>query len=322
MSTGRGPAGNDGASVKVGVSHGLTSCQTVKTLSAILNVPLRGMLVGATEKVTVPVPAPTGPDVTLIHGTSLAAVHGQSESGAVMVTLPTPPAAGKLRFFGVIWKTHATARHRHAFRPQAFGVDALVARDQPAVRSNDTPPRDVVELVEGAHHGARAARLAGSQRHLAVRQGATARDGADHLPDGADEGARSARHLGVKRERSAIPNASSNAATCRTAISNPSCPNILCSRSSWRIRSSPAQGRTPVRKPSACNRGVRGRQVRFCQTHWYLNCHTPSIPKISWTAAVYAQSAPGEVNLQARGRCIPLMVVPYVSSSRPAARRV
>ena len=63
----------------------------MKVNPAIVIVPERpGPLVEATVKFTLPFPLPLEPDVTLIHGCALVAVHAHP-SPAVTVTEPFPP---------------------------------------------------------------------------------------------------------------------------------------------------------------------------------------------------------------------------------------
>jgi len=61
---------------------------------AIVIVPERpGPLVEATVKLTVPFPLPPDPELIVIHGCALVAVHAQP-APAVTVTDPVPPDAG------------------------------------------------------------------------------------------------------------------------------------------------------------------------------------------------------------------------------------
>ncbi len=74
---------------------------TVKVRPAIVTEPERlGPVVEATDSWTVPLPVPWDPDVTVIHGELLAAVHGQPEPAAT-VTDRFPPAAGTAPLSGV-----------------------------------------------------------------------------------------------------------------------------------------------------------------------------------------------------------------------------
>jgi hypothetical protein len=69
------------------------ACETVKVLPAIVSVPLRAAPVFCTTlKLTVPLPVPLPPLVTVIHGALDAAVHVQLVP-AVTVTESVPPAA-------------------------------------------------------------------------------------------------------------------------------------------------------------------------------------------------------------------------------------
>src|SRR2546428_1150392 len=43
-------------------------------------------------------------------------------------------------------------------------------------------------------------------------------------------------------------------------------------------RQSGAQSLASVCEPTSLDRTVQCSQVRFCQTYWYLSCHTASIP--------------------------------------------
>ena len=66
------------------------ACVTVCVRPPTLMVPTRGLPVGlaATEYVTVPIPDPVAPPVTVIHATLLTAVHEQ----LVPVTTENAPA--------------------------------------------------------------------------------------------------------------------------------------------------------------------------------------------------------------------------------------
>src|SRR5882762_2114993 len=63
--------------------------------------PARGAVAALTVKFTVPLPIPEPPEVIVIHGALLNAVHGQSWS-EVTPTLPDPPAAPKSWLIGAI----------------------------------------------------------------------------------------------------------------------------------------------------------------------------------------------------------------------------
>src|SRR5207244_7607218 len=80
-----------GASVEV---HGTPACVTVNVLPAIVSVPVREVpaVFAATLNVTLPLPEPDAPVVTVIHVALLTAVHAQPV-GAVTVVLPVPPPA-------------------------------------------------------------------------------------------------------------------------------------------------------------------------------------------------------------------------------------
>jgi len=75
---------------------GTAACVTVNVCPAIVRVPVRAApAFAATANATVPLPLPVAPDVMVIHGALLLAVHAQP---AVVVTseLPVPPAAATL----------------------------------------------------------------------------------------------------------------------------------------------------------------------------------------------------------------------------------
>src|SRR5205814_4556552 len=74
--------------------HGTPACVTVKVFPAIVSVPVRDVpaVFAATLNVTLPLPEPDAPVVTVIHVALLTAVHAQPV-GAVTVVLPVPPAA-------------------------------------------------------------------------------------------------------------------------------------------------------------------------------------------------------------------------------------
>jgi hypothetical protein len=69
--------------------------RTPKNESSVRSIcPVReGPRFCATVKLTVPFPVPLAPDVIVIHGARLAAVHAQP-CGATIWKLPCPPAAG------------------------------------------------------------------------------------------------------------------------------------------------------------------------------------------------------------------------------------
>jgi hypothetical protein len=73
--------------------HGAAACVTLKTSPAIVRVPERPLVCafGATVKLTVPVPLPDSPAVTVIHGTADVAVHAHPPSD-VTVARPDPPS--------------------------------------------------------------------------------------------------------------------------------------------------------------------------------------------------------------------------------------
>jgi hypothetical protein len=67
----------------------------VNACPAIVNVADRApATLTATLKVTIPLPVPLAPDVTVTHGALLLAVHAQV-APVVTVTVPEPPSAGK-----------------------------------------------------------------------------------------------------------------------------------------------------------------------------------------------------------------------------------
>ena len=65
---------------------------TVNVCPAIVTVPDRAVLVGATVSLTVPSPVPLPPDATVIQLTLLAAVQAQPAAAATL-TETSPPAA-------------------------------------------------------------------------------------------------------------------------------------------------------------------------------------------------------------------------------------
>ena len=83
--------------------------------------------------------------------------------------------------------------------PAAAQLVARVCR-----RAADPPPGHIVEMVQGGHHGARGARLAGAQRHFAVGECRSPWDAAHHPPHRAKEGViagRSRRRAVPRRSR-------------------------------------------------------------------------------------------------------------------------
>ena len=76
--------------------HTAPACVTVKVWPAIVSVPVRGLVVGfaATAYVTVPLPVPLAPDVTVNHaGVLVVAVHVHVLTDAVTPTAPLVAAA-------------------------------------------------------------------------------------------------------------------------------------------------------------------------------------------------------------------------------------
>jgi hypothetical protein len=76
-------------------THPAGSCATVNVWFAIVNVPVRGLVVAlaAAVKATAPLPEPVAPDVTVSHDVSLlTAVHAHSAT-VVTAVEPVPPAA-------------------------------------------------------------------------------------------------------------------------------------------------------------------------------------------------------------------------------------
>lgn len=71
----------------------------MKVLVPIVTVPVRELVpvLAATWSVTVPLPSPVAPALTLIHEALLVATQGQTAL-AVTVTLAEPPAAGSDTF--------------------------------------------------------------------------------------------------------------------------------------------------------------------------------------------------------------------------------
>lgn len=63
-------------------------CVTVKVRAAIVTVPVRSAPVFAVRlRTTVPLPVPDAPEVTVIHGALLAAVH-EHPSSVITLTVP------------------------------------------------------------------------------------------------------------------------------------------------------------------------------------------------------------------------------------------
>ncbi len=83
-------------------------CVTVNVCPPIVMVPVRPVdgsppdapVFGATENVTVPVPVPDAPPVTVIHEAFDTAVHVQV-APVVTLTLPVPPLFGNAWLVGV-----------------------------------------------------------------------------------------------------------------------------------------------------------------------------------------------------------------------------
>ena len=84
-------------------------------------------VLAATLNLTVPSPVPLAPDVIVIHGSLLTAVHEQL-AVVLTATLPLPPAAGRFCLFGEIeYEQGATAAW--------FAVKVRVAIDTVPVRA-------------------------------------------------------------------------------------------------------------------------------------------------------------------------------------------
>jgi hypothetical protein len=67
---------------------------TVSVCPAIVTVPERDVpVLAATVKVIDPLPLPVVPEVTVIHGTLLAAVHAHPAAALTVTGVPGPPAA-------------------------------------------------------------------------------------------------------------------------------------------------------------------------------------------------------------------------------------
>src|SRR6185369_6808831 len=91
---GAGGAGvGDGAGVGLGDGAGAADCEIVYSCPPACTFPTRPepLLFTPTDIRIVPLPFPLAPDVTVIHGTSLAAVQVQPPS-VVMSTANVPPA--------------------------------------------------------------------------------------------------------------------------------------------------------------------------------------------------------------------------------------
>ena len=76
--------------------HGAAACVTVNDWPAIVSVPVLGVVLrfAVYEYVTVALPVPLVPDVTVNHvGASLVAVHAQVPTDAVTPTVPVPAVA-------------------------------------------------------------------------------------------------------------------------------------------------------------------------------------------------------------------------------------
>ena len=75
--------------------HVAPACVTVWVRPAIVSVPVREVLLvlASTEYVTVPLPAPVAPVVTLSQELLLMAAHGQFDPVAVTATLPVEAVA-------------------------------------------------------------------------------------------------------------------------------------------------------------------------------------------------------------------------------------
>jgi hypothetical protein len=82
------------AYVHAGGGAAPAACDTVKVRFAIEMMPVRAAPVfAATANVTTPLPRPVGPDVTVIHGESLATAQSQVLCDCTEMD-PEPPAAG------------------------------------------------------------------------------------------------------------------------------------------------------------------------------------------------------------------------------------
>ena len=82
-------------------------CVTVSVCPAIVRLPTRcpTAVFAATVTATVPLPLPDPPDVTVIHGVPLTAVHPHPVP-AVTATVSDSPAAGELRIPGEMVGEH------------------------------------------------------------------------------------------------------------------------------------------------------------------------------------------------------------------------
>ena len=93
------------------------------------------------------------------------------------------------------------------FPPFLAEQRGLLERDlggERAIVAGHAPPRNVVEAMERGDHRPRSARLAGAQRHLAVREGGPAGDAAHHPGHRALEGGHGPASAGpASRPRSA-----------------------------------------------------------------------------------------------------------------------
>ena len=106
----------------LGVSEGIgLACVTVNVCPATVRLPVRTRpVLAATEYVTVPLPAPLAPPVTVIQLALLAAVHVQALD-VVTVALPLPPDSEK------VWLTGDTEYTQLGGIPHAAGAVALFA---------------------------------------------------------------------------------------------------------------------------------------------------------------------------------------------------
>jgi hypothetical protein len=76
-----------------------SACVTVNVRPAIVNVPVRAApVLAATVNVIDPLPLPVAPEVTVIHGTLLAAVHAHPPAVVTVTGVPAPPAAAMFWF--------------------------------------------------------------------------------------------------------------------------------------------------------------------------------------------------------------------------------
>jgi hypothetical protein len=81
----------------------LVPCVTVNVCPAMVIVPVLAFVgFAATVKVTVPLPLPMAPVVTVIHESLLTALHMQPLAAATLTVGPTPPDAPTVNVFGVI----------------------------------------------------------------------------------------------------------------------------------------------------------------------------------------------------------------------------